>query len=134
MKRLITTALGIVTVATIANAAAATLEGTSAGIQAGSATVGRCDTTFQIDYVVYTVPADPPTQPEDLHYVSGINIGDIAPECSGGAMTVVLVDSSGLQVAAGSHSNVTSSSLSVNVSPSPQISQVSGTRVLVIGG
>jgi hypothetical protein len=126
-------AAGIVLVGSMAIAMlpgfAASLGGlTGKKLGAGSSTVAACDTNgFSVSYTT------------SAGAVTNATVGAIAdPGCEGGQLSLVLANSSGTSVGAGSGTvptdgDATDNSLSVAISPQPAASVVTAVHISVVG-
>lgn len=117
-------------VAALVGAAAASLGGlTSARLGAGDATVAACDSNgMTISYAVSS------------NVVTAATVGGIAdPGCEGGALTVILKNSTGASVASSAATTVPTDadtaddSVTVSVSPQPDASIVAGVSIQIVG-
>lgn len=111
-----------------AYAAAASVSVSSDGLAAGDAPVSKCD---EFGFSTVSFMADP------NNLITQVTIGDIAPACIGGTMTVNLVSSGGASVGAGSALVVDTPSeietVVVDISPTPPTTAVKHVKMLVIG-
>jgi hypothetical protein len=104
--------------------AAASLMLTSADLGSGDVVVSKCDpNSFTVDG--YTINAS--------NQITDVQIGDIAPACIGGELTVTLTDATNVELAAGSTAAVTSPTTTVSVTPFPNATAVKKQFVIVVG-
>jgi hypothetical protein len=104
-------------------AAAAGFGGLNDGrIATGAAVVASCDPNSVT--VLYTITSGLVTQ---------VTIADIDAACTGGELSVTLVDAATANIGTGGPLTVTSSSATVAVTPQPARTSVAATHVVIAG-
>lgn len=113
----------MVALATAALGSAASLGGiTARGLGAGQSIVTSCDGDGV--GLTYTTSAGA---------VQSVTVTGVATGCSGGALSVVLADSTGASIGAGGPVTVTDTDVSVALNPKPSASSVAAAHVSIIG-
>jgi hypothetical protein len=123
MKLGLAIAVTAVAIAAAITGSAATLGGIAAsGLGAGFSAVGSCDADG-VD-ASYTVTAGA---------VQSITLTGIAGGCANGLIQAVLVNASDANIGSGGPATVTGTSITLNLSPQPQATAVTGVHVSIDG-
>ena len=130
LGRAVRVAVALAVVSTV-SASAASLNGLgSKSLGADHAVVGRCDTStpkFTFTYTTHFHSSD------SAFHVHAVTVGDIAPPCNGGNLSVTLADADDNSLADGGPVAVSGASRTVTLSSEPLAGAVKATYAVIEG-